>query len=68
MLWVSFELHRQVDAVQMGTHNICLYEIDKKCIVCNLKTTELHDSALIGVCVVIRSNTVCMIVVVMQKC
>ena len=21
----SFELHRQVDAIQMGTHNICLY-------------------------------------------
>ena len=27
----SFELHRQVDAIQMGTHNICLYkEVDKK--------------------------------------
>ena len=27
----SVELHRQVDAIQMGTHNICLYEdIDKK--------------------------------------
>ena len=26
----SFKLHRQVDAIQMGTHNICLYkEIDK---------------------------------------
>ena len=26
----SFELHRQVDAIQMGTYNICLYkEIDK---------------------------------------
>ena len=26
----SFELHRQVDAIQMGTHNICLYkEVDK---------------------------------------
>ena len=22
----SFELHRQVDAIQMGTHNICLYK------------------------------------------
>ena len=27
----SFELHRQVDAIQMSTHNICLYnEVDKK--------------------------------------
>ena len=26
----SFELHRQVDAIQMGTHNICLdKEVDK---------------------------------------
>ena len=26
----SFELHRQVDAIQMGTHSICLYkEVDK---------------------------------------
>ena len=53
----SFELHRQVDAIQMD--NICLYkEVNKKYIGCNLKTTELLDCALIGVCVVIRSNTV----------
>ena len=26
----SFELHRQVDAIQMGTHNICLHKVDKK--------------------------------------
>ena len=40
----SFELHRQVDAIQMGTHNICLYkEVDKKYTSCNLKTTELAD-------------------------
>ena len=27
----SFELHRQVDAIQMGTHNVYLYkEVDKK--------------------------------------
>ena len=27
--WYSFELHRQVDAIQMGTHNTCLRkEID----------------------------------------
>ena len=55
----SFELHQQVDAIHMSTHNICLYEeVDKKYIRCNLKTTELFDYALIGVCVVISSNTV----------
>ena len=55
----SFELHRQVDAIQMVTHNICLYkEVDKKYTGCNLKTTELLDCALIRVCVAIRSNTV----------
>ena len=43
----------------MSTHNICLYkEVDKKYTTCNLKTTESLDCALIGVCAVIRSNTV----------
>ena len=56
----SFELHRQVHAIQIGTHNICLYkEVDKKCTGCNRKTTELLDCVLIGVCVVIKLNTVC---------
>ena len=51
-----FELHRQVHAIQMGTHNICLYsEVDTGC---NLKTTKLLDCALIRVFVVIRLNTV----------
>ena len=55
----SFELHRQVDAIQMSTHNICLYkEVKKKYSGYNLKTTEFLDCALIGVCAVIRSNTV----------
>ena len=55
----SFELHQQVDAIQMGTHNICLYtEKDKKYTGCNLKTMELLDCALIGVCAEIRLNTV----------
>ena len=55
----TFELHRQVDAIQMGTHNTCLYEeVDKKYTGCNLKTMELLGCALIGVCAVIRSNTV----------
>ena len=43
----------------MGTHNICLYkEVDKKYTDYNLKTMELLDCALIGVCAVIRSNMV----------
>ena len=55
----SFELHRQVDAIQMGTHNIFLYtEADKKYTGCNLKTTELLDCALTGICAVIRPNAV----------
>ena len=46
----------------MGTHNICLYkEVDKKYTGYNLKTMELLDCALIGVCAVIRSNTVCIV-------
>ena len=55
----SFELHQQVDAIQMSTHNICLYkEVKTKYIGCNLKTTEFLDCALIGVCAVIRLNMV----------
>ena len=43
----------------MGTHNICLYkEVGKNYTDCNLKTTELLDCELIGVCAVIRLNTV----------
>ena len=43
----------------MSTHNICLYkEVKKKYTGCNLKTTEFLDCALIGVCAVIRMNTV----------
>ena len=53
----EFELHWQVDAIQMCTHNIWLYKVDKKYMICNLKTTELLDCAFIGVCAVIRSNT-----------
>ena len=54
----SFELHRQVNVIQMDTHNICLYKKGNKYAGCNLETTELLDYALIGVCAVIRSNTV----------
>ena len=56
----------------MGTHMNCKLmqftgvpttyvfykEVDKKYTGCNLKTTELLDRGLTGVCVVIRSNTV----------
>ena len=59
--WYSFELHRSVDAIQMGNHNICLYkEVDKKYTGCNLKTTELFACVLIGVYAVIRLNLVCL--------
>ena len=44
-------LRWQIDAIQMGTHNICLYkEVDKKHIGCNLKTTKTLDCALRGMC------------------
>ena len=54
----SFELHRQVDAIQMGTHNICHYSVDKKYTGCNLKTMGLLDCGLIWVHAVIGLNTV----------
>ena len=48
----------RVDAIQMRTHNICLYKkVNKKYTGCN-KTTDFHECALIGLCAVIRSNTV----------
>ena len=34
---------RQVDAIQMGTLNICIFKLDKKYTGCNLKTKELLD-------------------------
>ena len=46
----SFEMHHQVNAIQMSTHKIWLYEeVDKRYTGCNLKTTEFLDCALIGV-------------------
>ena len=54
----SYELHQQVDAIQMGTHNICLYkEVDKEYSGCNRKT--MVDCVLIGVRAITRSNMVC---------
>ena len=45
----SFELHQQVDAIQMGTYNLCLNkEVEKKYTGCNLKTMDLLDCVLIG--------------------
>ena len=39
--------------------NICLFkEEDREYTSCNLKTMELLNCALLGVCAVIRSNTV----------
>ena len=44
MLWV------QVDAIQMGSHNMYLYkEVDKKYTGFNLKTAELLDC--MGMCI-----------------
>ena len=52
-------MHRQVDAIQIVTHNICLYkEVHKNYTGCNFKTMELLDCALIGACAVIRLITV----------
>ena len=48
----SLELHQQVHAIQMDTHNICLYkEVDKKYTDYNLKTVELLDCTYKGMCV-----------------
>ena len=44
----SIKLHLQFDAIQMGTHNICLYKE------ANQKITELLDCALTEICAVIR--------------
>ena len=47
----SFELHQQVDAIQMGTHNICLYKRNKcrqKHTGSDLKMMELLDWVLMG--------------------
>ena len=59
MLTVFDLITAKCGAIKMGTNNICLYkEVDKKYTGYNLKTMELLDCALIGVCAVIRSNTV----------
>ena len=56
---VGTHLHRRVDEIQMSTHNIGLYkEVKKKHTGCNLRITEFLNCTLIGVCAVIRSNTV----------
>ena len=41
----------QVDAIQMGTYNICLYKkVDKKYTDCNPKTMALLDCAYRSIC------------------
>ena len=48
-----------LNCIDKSTHNICLYKkVNKKYTGCNLKTTEFHECVLIGICAVIRSNTV----------
>ena len=60
----NLELYRKIPSstnlLNYPRTTYALYkEVDKKDTGCNLKTTELLDCALIGVCVVIRSNMVC---------
>ena len=60
MLWVLIWIAlAQEDAIQIGTHNKCLYkEADKKYTSCKLNTRKFLYCALLSVRVVIRSNTV----------
>ena len=53
-----FELHQPCWCSSNGYQDICLYTEDKKYTGCNLKTVEWFDCVLIGVCTVIRLNTV----------
>ena len=47
----------EVVAIQMCTHNICLYkEVNNKYTGCDQKITEWLYCALIGICAVIRSS------------
>ena len=58
IIYITSTRHRLVDAIQMGTKNICLYKVDKKYTGCNLKPTELNDCALKGVPALVRLITV----------
>ena len=53
-VYVIFFLIFYIKAYIMGTHLNCIDKYSGS----NLKTTELLDCALIGVCAVIRANTV----------
>ena len=56
--WYSFELPQLVEAIQMSTNNIRFYkEADKNTGLLS-EDYEMLDYALIGVCAVIKSNTV----------
>ena len=50
--WYSPEMRQQVDAIQIVSHNICLYkEVNKKYTGCILKTTDcLTVRAYRGLC------------------
>ena len=59
MLWVLIWIASTSRCNSNEYPHICLYqEVKKKYTGCNLKTMEFLDCALIGVCAVIRSNTV----------
>ena len=50
-------INKSMQFTEMGIHNICLpKEVDKKYTGCNLKTMELLDCTLIGVCAVITAK------------
>ena len=51
MFLCCFLFCRHIDAIQMGTHNICLCKESRyKYTGCNLKTMELLDCAYRGMC------------------
>ena len=56
MLWVIIWLSSTSRCnLNVGTHNLYLYkEVDKKYTGCNLKTIDLLDCELIGICAIIR--------------
>ena len=65
--WYSFELPQLVEAIQMSTNNIPFCkEVDKSTlVVISLKTTKSLDCVLIGICVVIRLNTIVVFLAIM---
>ena len=61
----AYVVGTQVGAIQMGTHNICLYkEVYMKYIGCNLKP---WNGIACGVCAITKSNTVSKIWVILHQ-